>query len=227
MPSWSYSSKSDAECVLASLNPRNSRRRVSLVFHPRGARPTRVLNHPPDQTTDRIAERWGRQALWVADHPDQEFRTALTSFNPFQGKDDPAQSATLNSAINTILALCGATLITYVASSALRKGKLSIADMANAALAGGVAVGASCNTISAPGAFGVGLLAGGDLHDAAPVRVASQVSGYRQRGRGFPHAARAVENERCRNRRLDELPEGIDGKGERGRVWLPVSKQPP
>ena len=26
---------------------------------PRGARPTRVLNHPPDQTTDRIAERWG------------------------------------------------------------------------------------------------------------------------------------------------------------------------
>jgi 3-oxoacyl-[acyl-carrier-protein] synthase II len=26
---------------------------------PRGARPTRVLNHPPDQTTDRVAERWG------------------------------------------------------------------------------------------------------------------------------------------------------------------------
>ena len=26
---------------------------------PRGARPTRVLNHPPDQTTDRIAEVWG------------------------------------------------------------------------------------------------------------------------------------------------------------------------
>ena len=26
---------------------------------PRRARPTRVLNHPPDQTTDRIAERWG------------------------------------------------------------------------------------------------------------------------------------------------------------------------
>ena len=25
----------------------------------RGARPTRVLNHPPDQTTDRIAELWG------------------------------------------------------------------------------------------------------------------------------------------------------------------------
>jgi 3-oxoacyl-[acyl-carrier-protein] synthase II len=30
-----------------------------LLKGPRGARPTRVLNHPPDQTTDRIAERWG------------------------------------------------------------------------------------------------------------------------------------------------------------------------
>ncbi len=30
-----------------------------LAKGPRGARPTRVLNHPPDQTTDRIAERWG------------------------------------------------------------------------------------------------------------------------------------------------------------------------
>ncbi|MCC6128834.1 MAG: beta-ketoacyl-[acyl-carrier-protein] synthase family protein [Acidobacteria bacterium] len=26
---------------------------------PRSARPSRVLNHPPDQTTDRIAEHWG------------------------------------------------------------------------------------------------------------------------------------------------------------------------
>ena len=30
-----------------------------LAKGPRGARPTRLLNHPPDQTTDRIAERWG------------------------------------------------------------------------------------------------------------------------------------------------------------------------
>jgi ammonium transporter Rh len=32
--------------------------------------------------------------------------------------------------------------------------------MANAALAGGVSVGATCNVISAPGAFGIGVLAG-------------------------------------------------------------------
>ncbi|MBK9968946.1 MAG: hypothetical protein IPP07_30570 [Holophagales bacterium] len=33
--------------------------RELLEKGPRGARPTRVLNHPPDQTTDRIAEVWG------------------------------------------------------------------------------------------------------------------------------------------------------------------------
>jgi 3-oxoacyl-[acyl-carrier-protein] synthase II len=30
-----------------------------LARGPRRARPSRVLNHPPDQTTDRVAERWG------------------------------------------------------------------------------------------------------------------------------------------------------------------------
>ena len=62
--------------------------------------------------------------------------------------------------INTILALCGATLITYILSSILRKGQPSIADMANAALAGGVAIGATCNVASPQVAFGIGLLAG-------------------------------------------------------------------
>lgn len=33
--------------------------RTLLTRGPRRARPSRVLNHPPDQTTDRIAERWG------------------------------------------------------------------------------------------------------------------------------------------------------------------------
>ncbi len=63
--------------------------------------------------------------------------------------------------VNTLLALCGATLVTYVAGVALRKGKLGIADMANAALAGGVAIGATCNQASAPAAMLIGALAGG------------------------------------------------------------------
>ena len=62
--------------------------------------------------------------------------------------------------INTIMALCGATLITYLFSTIFRKGKPAIADIANAALAGGVAIGATCNLVNAPSAFGIGLLAG-------------------------------------------------------------------
>ena len=37
---------------------------------------------------------------------------------------------------------------------------MSAIDICNAALAGGVSVGATCNTVSAPGAFLIGLLAG-------------------------------------------------------------------
>ena len=62
-------------------------------------------------------------------------------------------------AINVVFALCGSTLATYVATVKLR-GKISAADIANAALAGGVAIGAICaNTV--PGiAFLVGIIAG-------------------------------------------------------------------
>jgi ammonium transporter Rh len=63
--------------------------------------------------------------------------------------------------INTIMSLCGATLVTCLLSPVLRKGKLSIADVANAALAGGVAIGATCNRVTPAAAFGIGLLAGG------------------------------------------------------------------
>jgi ammonium transporter Rh len=62
--------------------------------------------------------------------------------------------------INTILALCGATLVTYIFSALFRKGKPAVADIANAALAGGVSIGATCNLVSAPVAFLIGCLAG-------------------------------------------------------------------
>jgi ammonium transporter Rh len=63
-------------------------------------------------------------------------------------------------AINTVLALCGATASTYLFSLLFNKGKVLIGDIANAALAGGVAIGATCNAVSAPVAFGIGALAG-------------------------------------------------------------------
>jgi ammonium transporter Rh len=63
-------------------------------------------------------------------------------------------------AINVVLALCGATLVTYIASVVLRDGKISIADIANASLAGGVAIGSTCDTATHKEAFLLGLLAG-------------------------------------------------------------------
>jgi ammonium transporter Rh len=63
-------------------------------------------------------------------------------------------------AVNTVLALCGATLATFLVSLLLRKGKPAIADMANAALAGGVAIGATCNIVPPSVAFLIGLAAG-------------------------------------------------------------------
>ena len=62
--------------------------------------------------------------------------------------------------VNVVIALCGATIATYFASISLRR-KISIADIANAALAGGVAIGSVCDHASHPTAFVIGLLAGG------------------------------------------------------------------
>lgn len=61
--------------------------------------------------------------------------------------------------INVVLALCGSTLATYFASLALRK-KVSVADIANAALAGGVAIGATCDKTTPGIAFIIGILGG-------------------------------------------------------------------
>lgn len=60
---------------------------------------------------------------------------------------------------NVIIALCGSTLATYVASWKIR-GKISAADIANAALAGGVAIGSTCDKVSPAYAFVIGIIAG-------------------------------------------------------------------
>jgi len=62
--------------------------------------------------------------------------------------------------VNVIIALCGSTLATYLFSVSLRK-KVSIADIANAALAGGVAIGSTCAVASHSVALIIGILAGG------------------------------------------------------------------
>jgi ammonium transporter Rh len=61
--------------------------------------------------------------------------------------------------INVVIALCGATLATYVCTCALRR-KISIADIANASLAGGVAIGSTCDHANPLSSMVIGLLAG-------------------------------------------------------------------
>jgi len=62
-------------------------------------------------------------------------------------------------AVNVVIALCGATLATYITSCALRR-KISIADIANASLAGGVAIGSTCDYANPVSSMAIGLLAG-------------------------------------------------------------------
>jgi ammonium transporter Rh len=61
--------------------------------------------------------------------------------------------------VNVILALCGSTLATYMASVSIR-GKMQISDIANASLAGGVAIGSVCLFATPTAAFIVGIIAG-------------------------------------------------------------------
>lgn len=98
-----------------------------------------------DATSDRFS-MLGSMILWIF-WP--SFCSAIVPPEDFQ-----------KTVINTILALCGATVITYLLSMFIRKGKPSIADIANASLAGGVSIGAACNRVSPPVAFLIGLLAG-------------------------------------------------------------------
>jgi ammonium transporter Rh len=62
-------------------------------------------------------------------------------------------------AVNVVIALCGSTLSTYLTTVGLRR-KISISDIANASLAGGVAIGATCASANHPSAFLIGILAG-------------------------------------------------------------------
>jgi ammonium transporter Rh len=98
-----------------------------------------------DATSDRFA-MLGSMVLWIF-WP--SFATAIVPFEEMP-----------QTVVNTVLALCGATLSTYFLSTYFHKGKTSMVDMANAALAGGVAIGSTCNIVSPTGAFAIGLLAG-------------------------------------------------------------------
>jgi ammonium transporter Rh len=70
-----------------------------------------------------------------------------------------APESVIFTSVNVVIALCGSTLSTYFATVSLRR-KICISDIANASLAGGVAIGATCATANHPTAFLIGILAG-------------------------------------------------------------------
>ncbi len=98
-----------------------------------------------DATSDRFA-MLGSMVLWLF-WP--SFATALVPLEHMP-----------QTVVNTILALSGATIATYFVSTMVNKRKTSMVDMANAALAGGVAIGSVCDIVDPLGAFTIGLLAG-------------------------------------------------------------------
>ncbi len=102
--------------------------------------------HPVNPTTPAtILSLLGSLLLWV-------FWPSFTSAvaNP---------ERVVLTAINTVFALAGATIATYIFSKLIR-GKVDIEDIANASLAGGVAIGSTCD-IANPGlAMLIGLAAG-------------------------------------------------------------------
>ncbi len=97
-----------------------------------------------DATSDRFS-LLGSMILWVF-WP--SFCAALV----------PAEAIPLT-VVNVFIALSGSTIATYIASVSIR-GKINVADIANAALAGGVAIGATCDYATHLEAMIIGLVAG-------------------------------------------------------------------
>ncbi len=109
---------------------------------------TKVEHRKVEIESDSISDRFGMlgsMVLWIF-WP--SFCSAIVPEADFQ-----------KTVINTVLALCGATLCTYLTSLLIRK-KVAIADISNASLAGGVSIGATCNLVSPFVAFVIGLIAG-------------------------------------------------------------------
>ena len=77
----------------------------------------------------KIECKWGPEALWVQRNADPAFASFLTSFNPFQGRNDSAQYAAMNSAISTILSnLAAQTPKIYLRSTTWHNSKNDTAD---------------------------------------------------------------------------------------------------
>lgn len=119
---------------------------------------------------------FGLTATWVMVHSSKKCKTeALSHSNLFSwigtlflwvywpsfNSAIAVYSGQTRAVVNTVLALCGSTLATYLTSALFHQTKFCIEDVLNATLAGGVAMGSSADLILHPyGGLLVGLAAG-------------------------------------------------------------------
>jgi hypothetical protein len=52
---------------------------------------------------DKIADKWGKEALWVKKNPSKVFATFLTSFNPFADKNDSTKYDDMHTAVSSVV----------------------------------------------------------------------------------------------------------------------------
>lgn len=57
---------------------------------------------------DLVADKWGKEALWVQKNSEPEFATFLTAFNPLATKDDPAEFDNMLASLNGVRDALGA-----------------------------------------------------------------------------------------------------------------------
>lgn len=128
----------------------------SVVIHAFGAyfglglvaTTAKKFNNDPTCESDNVSNQFsllGSLVLWVF-WP--SFTSAVAS-----------PERVILTAINTVFALAGATVATYICSKLIR-GKVDIEDIANASLAGGVAIGSTCDIASPGMSMLIGIAAG-------------------------------------------------------------------
>lgn len=108
----------------------------------------RKFKNKPEPKTNKVSNEFcllGSMVLWL-------FWPSFTS-------SVAAPERTYLTALNTVLALCGSTLATYIFTKLIR-GKIEVEDIANAALAGGVCIGSVCSTASPGFSMFIGICAG-------------------------------------------------------------------
>jgi len=127
-------------------------------------------------TTHTYGTYFGLTTTWIIEHSGKKCKTEVSSHSnlfcwigtlllwvywPSFNAVVAVYSGRTRAVVNTVLALCGSTMATYLTSALFHGTKFSIVDVLNATLAGGVSIGSSADWILHPyEALLVGMLTG-------------------------------------------------------------------